>query len=72
MATNFKIGQKVRKSKPLSDYTFGRIGEVVDNRVDKVKVRWIYEPDGSFITTCGARPGNGVRTWVNSNNVEII
>ncbi len=73
MKTQFEIGQSVRKIKPKSDYTFGRIGIIVDIGYEckRVRVKWLHEADGSYITTCGAKPGNGVRLWVSSKNIEL-
>jgi hypothetical protein len=72
MKKEFIIGQKVKRIKPLSDYTCGRAGIIVDIGLRRIRVKWIYNPDGSYITTCGAKPGNGVRTWINPDNIEII
>ena len=74
MKTDFIIGQKVKRIFPKSDYTYGRIGEVVEvpQMINRVRVRWIYEADGRYVKTCNSNPGNGVRTWVNPGCIEVI
>lgn len=73
MKTQFEIGQLVRKISPKSDYTYGRIGVIVGIGYEskRIRVRWIHNSNGSFITTCGAKPGNGIRTWVDAKNIEL-
>lgn len=74
----FTVGQKVKRIFPKSDYTFGRTGEVVDimpmknGLQPRIRVRWIYEADGSYVKTCNSKPGNGVRTWVSPKTIEAI
>ena len=71
---NFKIGQSVKKILPKNDYTFGRIGVIVDLGWEskRIRVRWMNEANGNPTTTCNAKPGNGVRTWVAATNIELI
>lgn len=68
----FKIGQKVKRISPKNDYTYGREGEIVGIMHPRIRVRWIYEPDGSFLTTGNVIAGNGMRTWVNHKNLKAI
>ena len=74
MKTDFLIGQDVIKILPKNDYTSGRKGTIVDIgfRSERVRVRWMYESDGSLINTCNSKPGNGVRTWVNIRSINHI
>ena len=73
MKTQFEIGQSVRRISPKRDYTYGRTGIIVDLGYEskRIRVKWLHEPDGSYVKTCGAKPGNGVRTWVKSENIEL-
>lgn len=74
MESQFKIGRSVKRILPKGDYTFGRKGEIVEISPDgkRIRVRWIYNSDGSFLVTSNAKPGNGVRTWVAATNIELI
>ena len=67
-----KVSDFVERKGSTKDYTTGRQGLIVDVDGDRFRVRWLREKDGSPITTMGAKPENGVRTWVNMRFLKII
>jgi hypothetical protein len=70
--TDELIGRNVERIGSKKDYTTGRKGIILEVAGTRVRVRWTQERDGSLITTCGAKPGNGVRTWVEMKCVALI
>lgn len=63
------IGQKVRRTGSLEDYTTGRTGEIVelDQEKQRARVLWTAERSGRAI-----RDGKGLRTWVKFQYLEKV
>lgn len=67
-----EIGHKVERLGSSKDYTTGRKGTIVEINGERCRVRWTEESTGAPITTMGAKPQNGVRTWVNQKFLRKV
>jgi len=64
----FKIGQEVTRLGSVKDYCTGRKGVIVEIKLPRIRVRWLFEPSGNPIKTGNAK--NGIRTLVNEKYLE--
>ena len=59
---NYQIGQQVKRLGPVTDYAYGRIGEVIDISGYRYRVLWTIGQSGN--------PMKPIRTWVKADGLE--
>jgi hypothetical protein len=58
----FQIGQQVKRLGPVTDYAYGRIGEVIEHDGERYRVLWTISSTG--------QPMKPIRTWVKPDGLE--